>query len=121
MWFYEYTVPNCGDSLRWDCGDCMKAGKHKRTRNCGGKYPEASWAKKGFNLGPMTIYQCPKTFIRQSSMEILKYMDTTEKLGVKVYERIQDVPQIYVDFKTVIDRQRQMIAKSLASNSAGNP
>lgn len=67
-------MPNCGDKLRWDCTECQSYQLNEK-RNCGGKFPQSEFAKKGYQIGPLKLFECPKTFIKRSSIETLRFID----------------------------------------------
>jgi hypothetical protein len=78
----------------------MSYGSDKRLRNCGGKYPESHTAQKGYYVGPLRIYECPKTFIKKSSLEAIDAVDLVEK-GLFKLDPVQTQAKIVEIIKTV--------------------
>jgi len=97
----------------------MLRGSHKKIRNCGGEYPESTWANKGYQIGPITMFECPKTFIKKSSVNLLSALDTMDAMGLTVAETADQIPNIYIEFQKILKRERADIQNAIAKKSEG--
>jgi len=82
---------------------------YERIRNCGGKYPESSYAQNGYRLGPLELRQCPKTFIDRRAKAIVEVYDESQHLGVPIAESYAKVPMAYLEAASLIENQRSVI------------
>jgi hypothetical protein len=113
MWFYEYTVPHCGDEKRWDCGDCLKYKKNE-ARNCGNRFPKSKLAKEGYLFGPFKVFECPKTFVKRSGIEWLKFFDTIEFAKLPFASDIRTIPNKFMELFQVFREERFKIEKAIS-------
>lgn len=75
----------------WDCDHCVK-NKANQARNCGGQFPHSGVAKQGYEISDVIIYECPKTFIKQSSIDFIRFVETSEDLGAPLFKEIAGLP-----------------------------
>jgi hypothetical protein len=105
-------VPTSNDRQRWDCRNCIEYGRNK-VRNCGGKYPENSFSYEltsGF-----TVPECPKTFIKRSSEETIRVLETLKRFPSTP---ILDLPNKLADFLILYDEELQSVEAALADYRA---
>lgn len=88
----------------------MEYGFHKRDRNCGGQYPEGTWAQSGFDVGPIKINQCPKTFISDQVRQIIDNADTERLYFEK--PRPADVENRKIELWKLLDYERERIQRA---------
>lgn len=78
-----------------------------KIRNCQGRYPDSPWAKGGYTLGPLKIYQCPKTYIEEFHVEVIQSFDLFKQCpGTK---SILEMPNQFVDTSKLIETERSKV------------
>jgi len=89
---------------------------HSTIRNCKGKYPNSTWAKKGFVLGSVQIYQCPKTYIKKNTIGLIDLYDFHKTFTPNNFP-FGEAPAWFVELAKVIENTRSEI-EELKSNTA---
>ncbi len=88
----------------------MEYNFHQRDRNCEGKYPNSTWAKTGFDVGPIKINQCPKTFITGEARQKIENVDTERLYFEK--PRPYEVENYKIELWKIIDYEREKISSA---------
>lgn len=78
-------------------------------RNCGGRYPESTWAKKGYDIGPIKIFECPKTFISKQAEEIIRAYDLIKIVGIPFSHDLSEVTNEFMEIAEIIETERSAI------------
>ena len=108
MWFNEYTLET-SERKKWDCKNCMENNLHKTIRNCEGKFPQSHWAKNGYDIGPVKINQCPKSFQGSKARKMIEAFDNFKHLQLPFYQALNEVPNQFVELSRLIENERSLI------------
>lgn len=92
---------------QWDCGNCMRMNQHSRLRNCEGKYPDSHFAKNGLYIGPLKIYECPKTYVSKYHVELINLVDTVDSMNVPL--DLNKTSNRFIALNKLVKRERFLI------------
>ena len=82
---------------------------HNTIRNCEGKFPNSHWAKTGYQIGPVKINQCPKSFQGHKAKKIIEAFDNFKHLELPFYGSLSEVPNQFVELGRLIENERSLI------------
>lgn len=88
---------------------------HSTIRNCGGKYPQSHWAIYGYDIGPLRIYQCPKTFVSKEALSLIHAYDAAQATKVPYAKDMDELCASYIDLAETIENERVLIEQQKAS------
>lgn len=91
--------------------DCQSYDLDKK-RNCLNQYPDSEYAKKGYQVGPIMVFECPKTFVKGSSMGLLKLFDSIQELGSR--DTLNQYSNRFVELYWLAKSERNKISKALS-------
>lgn len=89
----------------------MKYQMHSKIRNCGNQYPESDWAKKGYEVGPIRIFECPKTFVTQDAVGYVEAFDFSQSTGLPFVKDFFDLRADMAHACAVICNERSFIVQ----------
>lgn len=87
---------------------------HKNIRNCGDQYPNASFATKGYQLGPISVFECPKTYIDKRTKSLIDAYDASQTLKIPFVQTMGELSPIYVEIAELIESERSQIRSQLS-------
>lgn len=92
---------------------------HENIRNCGGKFPQSHYAKNGLEIGPLKIFQCPKTYVSTKVKTLIDAYDQYKHMGIKFFESAKEMPAEFMDMARVIENERLNISRARRSIKNG--
>ncbi len=105
-------MPYSGGAQKFDCLKCIEH-RLPEQRNCGGDFPDSRYAKDGYWIGSIKVHECPKTFVKRKSIEILKFFDALESARTPLSQNAKDLPNRTMQFLSIIREERAKIEQSI--------
>lgn len=82
---------------------------HRTMRNCKGQYPESTYARSGYKLGPLQINECPKTYVSRAAWTLIEAYDQSQISGIKFGLTMDSIPARYFDLCRTVEEERSNI------------
>jgi hypothetical protein len=111
-------LPGCGDPKKWDCGQCIMW-KLQKNRNCGGRFPEGNIGQNGFELSDFKIYECPKTYIKKSVVELLEMIRSAKQFGIKLLsDKPEEIQNYSIEILKTIELEMERVRQAIQARPA---
>lgn len=97
---------------KWDCNDCLSY-KNNIRRNCGGKFPNSDFARKGYPVSDFKIFECPKTYIKNWALHFIELIDAHHDLKTPLAEDLSKLPSRFVKLWQIVETEKAKVRNDL--------